>query len=181
MPRPLSSNIHQWAKNAVGKNTALMTNSTKHTFNSGAGIALYPGAIVGLDTSEAIQNPYARRHALARRACSINRTDSVEEILSFGTVLAGFSRRSSSFRGASKMRTLNLEIPGSREDARPQRQALRACARKDEGQFPIHPGAVTPPRPRAATTTGLRGASASCTAQRPARRRSAIPNLQCLE
>jgi len=34
----------------------LMTNSTKHALNSGAGIALCPGAIIVVDTDLAMQN-----------------------------------------------------------------------------------------------------------------------------
>src|SRR3977135_1493139 len=92
MPRPLASKIHQWAENADGKNTALMTNSPKHTFSKDAGIALGSGS-VGADTGEAMRSPFRAPHALARRARSINRTDRVEEILSFKPALAGFSRR----------------------------------------------------------------------------------------
>src|SRR6266436_4718057 len=92
MPRPFASKIHQWAENADGKNTALMTNSPKHTFNNDAGIAFGSGS-VGADTGEAMRSPFRAPHALARRARSINRTDSVEEILSFKPALAGFSRR----------------------------------------------------------------------------------------
>src|SRR6266852_9532272 len=93
MPRPLSSNIHQWAKYAAGKNDALMTNSAKHALNSDAGIALCSGAIVVVDTDVAMQN-------LARASCpggtrtpSTNRTNSLEKILSNEVVMAGFSRR----------------------------------------------------------------------------------------
>jgi hypothetical protein len=43
-----------------------MTNSTKHTFSSDAGIALYSGAIVGADMDVAMQIPCAR-HILAER------------------------------------------------------------------------------------------------------------------
>ena len=45
-----------------------MTNSTKHTFTSDAGIALYSGAIVGADMDVAMRKSLARGRALAARA-----------------------------------------------------------------------------------------------------------------
>jgi hypothetical protein len=60
-----------------------------------------------------------------------------------------------------------LEIPGSGSSSGHALRRPARCAQEHRR--------VTPPRRQAAITTALRGASAPCTAQRPAWHRSAIP------
>jgi hypothetical protein len=71
----LSSNTHQWAKYAAGKNDALMTSSTKHALNSDAGVALCSGAIVAVDTDLAMQNLARARPAFCDARPSTNRAN----------------------------------------------------------------------------------------------------------
>src|SRR5664279_699827 len=93
MPRPFSSNIHQWAKYAVGKNAALTTNSTKQTLSSHGGIARCSEAIIGTDKGVAMRSPFRARPRLGgTRATSSNRPEGIEEILRFSAAVDGFSR-----------------------------------------------------------------------------------------
>src|SRR5437868_12386833 len=62
MPNPFGSVIHQCAKYAVGKNAALMTDSTKQALNSAAGMACCSGTN-GVETGAAMRNPFGARHA----------------------------------------------------------------------------------------------------------------------
>src|SRR5882757_9967292 len=62
MPRPFGSVIHQCAKYAVGKNAALMTNSTKQALNSDAGGAFCSG-FDETETGAAMRNPCGAGHA----------------------------------------------------------------------------------------------------------------------
>src|ERR1700710_1804454 len=78
MPSPFGSVIHKWAKYAVGKNAALMTNSTKQALNNAAGIAPR-SEIDGTGTGTAMGCPCAR----AQPRLSINKADRLEEILRF--------------------------------------------------------------------------------------------------
>src|SRR3954470_9166502 len=66
MPRPFGSVIHQCAKYAVGKNAALMTNSTKQALNSAGGSAFCSG-IGGAEAGAAMRNPCGAAHARALR------------------------------------------------------------------------------------------------------------------
>jgi hypothetical protein len=92
MPRPWLLNIHQWAKNAVGKNDALMTHRTKHAFSSAAGIALCFPATVGAVIEVAMRNP-VRARLKPWRTPPTNRPDRIEELLRFWAVAGFFPSR----------------------------------------------------------------------------------------